>query len=118
MSTITDGTTTSTPVAVLGYESKRSGQNIVHAVIGRADPDVTLRPAGLRTGTLTLLFESEADAAECEVMHAAAVVLAMADSDVSTVGMSYVVSGAVTRSLDDASRSLWTVAVEYQEVLT
>ena len=114
-STIGDGTTTSTPVLVIGYESKRASRNVLHEVIGRPDPDVTLRPASLRTGTLTMLYATEAAAAACETMHQAAVVLTITDDDLATAGMSYVVSGSITRALTD-SRKLWTVAVDYQEV--
>ena len=34
----------------------------------------------------------------------------------STVTMQYVVDGSVTRELDDATRDVWIVSVDFQEV--
>lgn len=117
--TLTNGTDTVTPVLVTGYESARETQTVVHRVIGRADPDISLRPAALRTGTLELLFDSETDAEAAELAHAQAAIWTLTDFDRSTVGMSYVVAdGSVTRTLDDETRTYWTVAVPFVEVST
>ncbi len=48
--TITAGASVITPLLVEGFEAARSGGAIVHTILGRANPDVTLRPAGTRTG--------------------------------------------------------------------
>lgn len=104
------------PLQVLGYESQRASANVFHDVIGRANPDVTLRPAGLRTGTLTYLFGSEVDALECERMHSGTGVLTLDDPDLPTIAMPYVADGAITRQLDSETRRLWLVGVAYREV--
>lgn len=116
MTTISDGTTTITPVLTLGYESSRDSRNIFHDVIGRDYPDVTLRAASLRHGTLTYLFETEADSLACEQLHRADSTFTVTDDDRDSIGMAYVVSGSITRTLDDDTRDLWTVAVDFQEI--
>lgn len=117
MTTLHNGTDTVTPVLVTGYVSQRETQSVVHRIIGRADPDVSLRPAALRTGTLELLFDSEADAEAAELAHAGSAVWTLTDTDRSTVGMIYVVAdGSITRTLDDETRDYWLVAVPFVEV--
>lgn len=106
----------SRPLQVLGYESQRASANVFHDVIGRPNPDVTLRPAGPRTGTLSFLFASEADAAECERMHAGTSVLTIDDPELPTIAMPYVADGAISRQLDSDTRALWVVGVAFREV--
>jgi hypothetical protein len=117
MATITDGTTVITPELVLGYETTQASRNIVHEVLGRPDPDVTLAPAGTRSGTLSLFFLTEADAEAARVLHTAASTFTLTDADRPAMGMVYVTAGAITVTLDDQTRERWTVAVEYREVL-
>jgi hypothetical protein len=117
MTTISNGTTTITPRLVLGYAARQQSRNVVHEVIGRRDPDVTLRPAGTRTGTLRLLFLTEAAAASAFDDLGSADVWTLLDADVSTIGMAFVVDGQMEVSLDDRTITRWTVSVEYREVL-
>jgi hypothetical protein len=77
--TLTSGATVITPNTVDGYQSARPAQTIIHRVIGRADPDVTLRPAGTRTGTLELVFGVEATAIAAEQALAGADVWTLSD---------------------------------------
>ena len=107
---------TSTPILVDGYQSTRQSAHVVNPVIGSIWPDVALYPAGPRTGTLTLLYASEAEAVEAERMHAGATVLAFADTDVPTAAMRYVLDANLSRQLDPESRALWLVTVDFQEV--
>jgi hypothetical protein len=115
-STITQGGTTVTPELVLGYDSSRTSGNIVHWILGRPDPDVTLRPARLRKGTLKLLFASESAAGTCFRLHGGAGVFVLADSDVESVGMRYVVDGNIDIGLDPQTQEMWLVSVAYQEI--
>ena len=101
---------------VLGYESVRQSGNKLHAIIDRPDVDVTLKAAGLRTGTLTFGYLTYAAALVCEEMHAQPDVVTLTDDSVPGVAMTYVATGGITTSLDDESRAAWTVAVEFQEV--
>lgn len=107
----------SRPIQVVGYESSRQSANVFHEVIGRSYPDVTLRPAGLRTGTFSFLFDNEVDAAECERMHSTTAVLTLDDPEVPTAATRYVADGQISRRLDSESMVLWVVSVAYQEVV-
>jgi hypothetical protein len=113
---ITHDTTTIEPVVVEGYESTREGRNVVHPIIGRAEPDVTLRPANLRTGTLRLVFDDEDASAAAELEHATGGVFAVVSTERATIEMSYVVAGEIVRGLDEDTSEDWIVTVEYQEV--
>lgn len=116
--TISDGTTTIHPEQVLGYESARPGGNLVHTILDGSIA-VSLRPAGLRTGTLELLFPLEADAAAAEELHRTAASFTLTEPDRPTIAMSYVLAdgGELGRALDDETRDHWVVSVDFQEVL-
>jgi hypothetical protein len=105
----------SQPVLVTGYQSRRQTAHVFHDVLGGGQ-DVTLRPASPRSGTLSCLFTSEAEALNCENIHTGTDILTFADSDLPTTGMTYVADGAITRALDSQSRALWTVDIDYREV--
>lgn len=121
---IVTGSTVIAPTLILGYESSRPGGAIVHPIIGRPDPDVTLRPAGRRTGTLELLFAgeelaaNEAAAAAAEAAHATPAVFTLTSTDRPSLAMSYVVpaTGRIARQLDAATRNAWTVRIDFHEV--
>lgn len=118
METITDGTTTITPELVLGYETAQEGRTIVHDILGRPDPDVSLAPTTTRAGTLELFFATADDAEQARVMHTQAAVFTYTATDNPTTSMRYVVAGGGLRvSLDDRTRRRWTVSVAYREVL-
>jgi hypothetical protein len=106
----------SMPLLVDGYQSARQSRHVFNIVTGRAYPDVTLVPAAPRRGTLRLLYATEADALAVENMHAGTDVLTFADSEVPSVGMTYVVDGSITRQLDPETLVLWLVSIDYQEV--
>ena len=119
MTTITHSTGTITPTVVDGYEAEIEGRSIVHTILGRSDPDITTRPSGLRTGTLSLVFASKADAWAAIAVLRIPQVLTLTDPDVPEVGMSFVFAGgSLVPRLDDTTRSVWTVALPFQEVLT
>lgn len=104
------------PDLVLGYQSSRESGNIIHTVPGRSNPDVTLRPARLRTGSLELFFADEYDAKAAEDAHANGSTFALVVEDRASVAMFYVVSGSISRELDSQTRKRWTVRVDYQEI--
>lgn len=112
---INHNTGTITPTAVSGWESAAEAQTIVHHIIGRPDPDITMRPASLREGTLTLVFESPAAATAARAVLVFPQVLTLASTDVAQVGMSFVVAnGSVGDVLGDAGE--WTLALPFHEV--
>lgn len=114
--TLTNGTVTVTPDEVNGYESTQTVRTVVHRVLGRPDPDVTLRPAATRAGRLELVFGDEVAAAAAVTAHAAPSVWSIATTDIDTIDMAYVVAdGDITRNLDD-SRVAWLVSIPFVEV--
>lgn len=114
--TITTGSTTITPVLVLGWQTSQESRNIIHAIIGRSDPEVTLQPANLRTGTLQLFFTTEAAAEEARVLHSGAAVFYLDSDEITSANMYYVVNGSISAALEDDTRLYWTVSVDYQEI--
>lgn len=114
MTTIIYSGGTIEPIAVSDYATSREGGNIVHPILGRAEPDVTLRPANLRTGTLTMTFADEGASRIAEDAHATGAVFGILSDERPTVEMSYVVAGAISRTLGAAA--VWTLTVDFQEV--
>ncbi|WP_433721126.1 hypothetical protein [Microbacterium laevaniformans] len=100
------------PIAVK-YESTRDVPTIVHPVIGKSTPMITIRPGQLRTGTIELWFRDEHESLHAEQEHARGTTMQMFTA-VDTVDMYYVAVGRVERRLDD--RGGWVVTVEYVEV--
>jgi hypothetical protein len=113
---ISRGSTSVTPITVMGYKTARASGNVVHEILGRTDPDVTLRAAALRTGTLEFLFASHADAQAAEAILAGVGVITLADSDLPDIGMRFVLSGTLEMELEQTSRTAWTVTADYTEV--
>ena len=115
--TLTRGTTVFQPTLVLGYLSTRNAENKVHNVIGRSDPEITFKAAGLRTGTLSIFCATYADALTVESMHAVTGVFTLTDDQLPGLNMRYVPSGSITSELDDDTRIQWKVSIDFQEVL-
>jgi hypothetical protein len=115
MALITAGSTTLAPDVVSELSTQRESRSNVHVVLGRPDPDITLRPASLRTGRLQMVFADEAESLTAEQLHSSGVVLALASPERPSLDMSYIVTGRVERD-QDTTRTAWTVTVEYQEV--
>ena len=119
--TIVIGGTVINPSAVQGYEASQAGGAIVHPILGRTADDVTLRPGGLRSGTLNLAFTSataETDSLAAAEAHSSAAVAVLTSPEVSSASMAYVVpsTGRVVRTLSNTTRAAWMVAVDFQEV--
>jgi len=117
MTTLTDGTTTVTPLLVNGWQTARPTRNVVHPIIDREAPEVTLRAAGLRVGTLEVVFGTLADALGAEALHAQAAIITLDDPTVGT--MDYVAAGGdIEVELDSDTRRAWIVRVPFFEVTT
>lgn len=120
-SVITHSTGEITPAVVNGFAATRPAPSVVHTILGRPDPDITYRPAGLRAGTLKLVFETGAEAAAAESVLGAPQVFVLSDPDVPEVYMPFVVadgdgSGEIRSTLDDETQTVWTLEVPFQEV--
>lgn len=117
MTTITHSAGVMTPTVVDGYKAARSPRTILHPILGREGDDVTFRPAGLRKGTLRLVFALEADAHAAVAVLATPQVLTLDDPDIN-ITMSFVVAeDDIAPELDDETRKVWIVSTPFREVM-
>jgi hypothetical protein len=133
VSSITHGADTIYPQVVDGWMSTRTRPNRVTPIVGAETVAVTTRPAGLRRGTLKLVFgdaaatgseyapinPAEEASSAAELLHATGTgVFHLSDPDRASLDLFYVVDqdGAITRELDDATRDVWIVTVAFHEV--
>lgn len=114
--TITVGSQTVTPDLVLGYTAGRTAQAVVHPIIGRPDPDVTLREVLYRAGSLTLLFLDRTDAFTALSVLSGVSVAVLVDDEVPEVNMAFVVTGELTLTPDGQDIRRWNLTVPFQEV--
>jgi hypothetical protein len=105
------------PLVVIEYSSTRTSGNVLHTVLGRADVDVTFKAAGLREGTLNLLFVSLTAALQAEAMHASIGSITLTSTDLPGIGMKYVPSGNIELTLDTDTSEHWNVFIDFQEIL-
>lgn len=114
--TITHSGGTITPTSMTQWGSSAEARTIMHPILGRADDDVTFRPASLRRGELTLVFATAADAVAARRAVLVPQVLTLAHSDVPNVGMAFVVAdGDVSDVIGQALQ--WTLTIPFREVL-
>jgi hypothetical protein len=104
-----------TPVLVTEFETSRESRNVLHEIIGATDVTVTFKAGGPRSGTLHMLFADAAAAMQCESLAMTPGAFTLSDDEMPDNGMVFVASGRVTRTLDDESRALWLVAIDYTE---
>ncbi|WP_157156263.1 hypothetical protein [Diaminobutyricimonas sp. LJ205] len=112
---ITSGTASVAPELVLGYQTNRESNNVVHRLVD-GSVSVTLRETNLRAGTLELFFLTEPAAAECVQMHADGSLFLFTEPERPTLSMTYVVAGRIGFALEEQTRDRWIVSVDYQEV--
>lgn len=114
--TVNDGTgATISPLLVLGYETDRESQNIIHDIIGGGIGVTLIRPRP-RSGTLELLFNAEGPSKNAMDLLSRETTFTLSDTDLDSVAMAFVPSGSIGLALDSATRKEWTVSVDYQEV--
>lgn len=113
--TLSTGLVSVNPELALPYEFEYSQTTIVHEVPGRPFPDVTLRPAGPRSGTLQLLFIGHSAALAAAALHLDGDVLTLEDTTTPAMDMSYVAVDR-TRLVQQESVHPWMLLVPFQEV--
>lgn len=141
---ITQGDIVIHPDVVDGYQASSESNTKVHKILGRSNPDITERPADLRKGTLRLVFggagsggvvyvivdgivvgvgtsigDAEARSAEAETVHNSGGVFSLQSDERTTIVMDYIVpeGSSARRELDGATRDVWIVSVDFQEVI-
>lgn len=112
--TITYGTTSTSPYMLLGYRTTVQKPIRLHAIIGRGDPDVTLSETGTRSGTLSCFYAEEGEAlAALDVLRQVGT-FTLTDTDLPDIGMTFVASSLSLRY----DQKHWVLDVTYTEVLS
>lgn len=114
--TISDGTTSLSPLLITGWQSTRKSGNVLHDIVGASTVEATLREAGLRAGTLTLLCATLDAALAIEALASQAKDLSLDDDDHPALAMDFVAAGSIVVQIDEDTRELWTVAIDFQEI--
>jgi hypothetical protein len=117
MATISSGILTFSPVLITAWSVSQESRNVVHTIIGRNDPDITLKPATTRTGTLELLFSSASAANTARGILANGTVFTITDSETWLNGLDFVMSGNISTALEDETRKMWTIQADFTEVI-
>lgn len=104
------------PLLVTQWNATATTRHLVHDVLGNPWPDITVQPAGPRTGTMSALFDNEADAAALFAMLTGTTVVTFSDDSTSITAMRLLANGSVTIAQDDQDRTKWVVTFAYQEV--
>ena len=115
--TISSGTLTFSPELITAWETSQESRNVIHAIIGKSDPDVTLKPSSTRTGTLELLFLSASAANTARGVLAAGTVFTISGSESWLNGIDFVMSGSISTALVDDTRKEWTISADFTEVI-
>jgi hypothetical protein len=111
------GATTTVPELILDWETTQETRNVFHPILFSRSPAVTIRDTTLRSGTLNLLYTNEEDAIACRELHATKTYFSLVSTEIDEANIQkYVVSGAIGSVLEDTTRKMWTISVEYQEV--
>lgn len=102
---------------VLGFASTTNVPTVVHAIIGQAAPEFTLQPAGPRTGTLHFLAWDEVYGAQVGNLLRRLGPFAITLADALMADLTFMVTGDITWTLDDQTRTRIVIDVDFTEVL-
>lgn len=116
MNTIIKGATILTPELVLGYQVGSEVPTRKHRILDGTIAH-TLTPAEPRTGTLSLFFLTYTSALTAFDTHRQLGTFQFTDAARPAATMKYVVVGRLTLTLDDTTRTRWTVDVPFEETL-
>lgn len=101
------------PLLVLNYATRRASRNVLLEPLGSKYPTTFLREAQSKAGTLSLLFQGDAEAREAEDFLGAATRFTFSEPTVGEL-WDFVVTGAITRT--QQATSVWIVDAEVREV--
>lgn len=104
------------PLLVTQWNATATTRHLVHDVLGNPWPDITVQPAGPRTGTMSALFDNETDANDLFLMLTGTEAVTFSDDSTSITAMRLLANGSVTIAQDDQDRTKWVVTFAYQEV--
>lgn len=114
---ILNNETTIEPVMLLEYEAEVASHNIIHSIIGKGDPDVSLADDSTKIGTLHLFFDTKADAWNAFNALRDVSVWTLNDTDHPEIDMDFTRRDRMKIRLDMVSRRRWIVEMDYQEII-
>ncbi|OII04316.1 carbohydrate binding domain-containing protein [Curtobacterium sp. MCBA15_008] len=104
------------PSLVTQWAATSQPRHIVHDVLGTPWPNVTIQPAGPRSGTMSALFDSEDGANDFFTMLRGTNVITFSDTDTYSTAMVFLAQDNITMTPDDQDRRRWVVSFGYMEV--
>lgn len=104
------------PDLVQAYDWTSASRNQLHPIYGRADVEATLHPAGLRSGTMLLVFQTKAAAFTAYAALRGVGIFTLTDTDVPEASLTFIVQDQLNLKKTDG-RITWTVSVGFQEVV-
>jgi hypothetical protein len=111
-----NGAGSTTPTTVLSpWATSWQSRNIIHDLIGGGIA-VSLVAPRPRSGTMELLYQTEALAFAAATLHQEETTFTLIDDQTTNVSMTYVVAGEVSVRLDEETLKAWVVTVGYQGV--
>jgi hypothetical protein len=117
MATITSGTNNFSPKLIIAWGTSQESRNVIHDIIGRTDPDVTLKAASSRSGTLEMLFETASAAETARGILANGTTFTISDSETWLDGFNFVMSGNIANVLEDTTRKVWVLEADFKEII-
>lgn len=117
--TISTGSLTTSPDLVKNWASFQETRNVIHTVIGKSAPDVTLKPAAMKSGKLSLFYTSLDAAESARTLFTTAAVFTIYTTDAPWInGFNFVVNGSVSAIVEEIDLASWHLDIDYQEVQT
>lgn len=111
---LTRGSTVlSAHLALTEYSAQQANRTVVHDILGRPSPDITDRPASMRTGRIGLTFATSALADAARVALGQGGQWSLQCAEHPAINMTFAVTGAT--NLMRGSAGEWVLAFGYQE---
>ncbi len=111
----TDAATITPDQVIAPAEFDNEAQAVVHWIVGRSAPDVTLRPAHSASGTLALLFASAAAAEAARTFHQSAATFTTTGAPAWMPAV-YVPTDSIHRAQLDDVNGGWRIDIPIQEI--
>lgn len=105
----------SAPLLVVQYDAARIARTQAHDSVS-GGTIIVLASGRDRSGRLGLIYRTATEARHALDLHALPVLFTLTRPGLPDVDMTYAVTGAGARMTPDATRKVWHVEVEYQEV--
>lgn len=105
---------TTLPLLILGYQTRMQGRSVVTDLLDGGIAVTLVKPRP-RSGTLQLLYADSFSAWAAVALHQTVDTFNLVSTEQPDINMDYIVTG-VAPALEDQTRQLWEVSIEYQEI--